>query len=75
MKKLNAWIFPEEKNQKLGLGPTKIPLNFESSLDHRLDTNTITQIFPFRYYYVPCFFEIMQKVLVGSSLKKLEYGS
>ena len=26
------------KNQKMSLGPTLIPLNFESALDHHLDT-------------------------------------
>ena len=38
-----------EKNQKMGLSSTKIPL---SDLDDRLDTKKIIRIFPFTYYYV-----------------------
>ena len=36
------WLDLPEKNQKMGLGPTYIPLNFESDLDHPLDKNIST---------------------------------
>ena len=39
------------KNQKMGLGPTKIPLKFEINLDHHLDKKIWT--FPSTYYYIP----------------------
>ena len=35
-----------KKNQKMSLGPTLIPLNFESHLDYRLDTKRNNQDFP-----------------------------
>ena len=35
-----------EKYQKMGLGPTLVPLNFESHLDHHLDTNKKNSYFP-----------------------------
>ena len=33
------------KNEKMGLGPTLIPLSFESDLDHHLDTKNVKDIF------------------------------
>ena len=39
------------KKEKMGLGPTKVPLRFESDVDHRLDTKYNTDldfpIYPF----------------------------
>ena len=32
-----GWNFLK-KNEKMGFGPTSIPLNFESDLDHHLNT-------------------------------------
>ena len=39
-----------ENDEKIGLGPTSIPLNFESDPDHYLDTKNKIQIFPFTYH-------------------------
>ena len=42
-----------KQNQKLDLGPTLISLNFETDLDHRLDTRKKIQISQFTYHYMP----------------------
>ena len=41
------------KAQKIGIGPTEIPLNFESDLHHNLDTKVIIWIFRFTYQCIP----------------------
>ena len=42
----------KKKKQKMGLGPSQVPLNLETDLDHSLDTKMKKNIliFPFTYY-------------------------
>ena len=63
MQILPIWNFMK-KNQKMGLGPSKIPLNFESDLDQHLDTKKTNLDFPI--YTLLCDFVVvcsLQKVL------------
>ena len=47
------WLIgSSEKNEKMGLGPTKIPLNLESDSDQSLDTEKIYQRSRFSYLRV-----------------------
>ena len=56
----NSWLFiclfdyANMKNtEKLGIGPTCIPFNFESDTDHRLDIKKCQRsgFFPFTFYW------------------------
>ena len=67
------WLDLHDQNEKMGLGPTLMPLNFESDLGHCLDAKKVKDAdFP-TYLLLSCFLNIIHALAEVWSVQVLFY--